>query len=78
MSKMLCVLVALLLGGCVSKVVEYAAAPITDGQARSVIEQVLMEQPQKTRPEQVIITSKYVRQRRYICDRWICQFSTVG
>jgi hypothetical protein len=58
--KTLCVLVALLLGGCVSKVVEYAAAPITDEQARSVIEQVLMEQPQKTRPEQVIITSKYI------------------
>jgi hypothetical protein len=58
--KTLCVLIALLLGGCASKVVEYAAAPINDEQAKSVIEQVLMEQPQKTRPEQVIITSEYI------------------
>lgn len=60
MRKTLCVLIALLLGGCTSKVVEYAAAPINDERAKSVIEQVLMEQPQKTRPEQVIITSEYI------------------
>jgi hypothetical protein len=58
--KPLCVLIALLLGGCASKVMEYAAAPINDEQAKSVIEQVLMEQPQKTRPEQVVITSDYI------------------
>jgi hypothetical protein len=53
-------LMALLLGGCTSKIVEYQAASISDDEARSVIEQVLMEQPQKTRPEQVVFTNDYV------------------
>ena len=50
----------LLLTGCVSKVVEYPPAKINPEQARSVIEQVLMEQPLKTRPEQVVFTDEYI------------------
>ncbi|HEY0288578.1 MAG TPA: hypothetical protein VGC62_16465 [Pseudomonas sp.] len=53
-------LFVLILAGCASKVVEYQASPISDQQARSVIEQVLMEQPQKTRPEQVVFTLEYI------------------
>lgn len=53
-------ILVMLLSGCASKVVEYRVAAITDEQAQSVIEQVLMEQPQKTRPEQVVITSEYI------------------
>ena len=50
----------LLLTGCVSKVVEYTPAKISPEQAHSVIEQVLMEQPLKTRPEQVVFTDEYI------------------
>lgn len=50
----------LLLAGCASKVVEYQPAPITVEKARSVIEQVLMEQPPKSRPEQVFFTNEYI------------------
>ena len=49
----------LLLTGCVSKVVEYTPAKINPEQAQLVIEQVLMEQPAKTRPEQVLFTDEY-------------------
>lgn len=49
----------LLLTGCASKVVEYAPAKISPEQARSIIEQVLMEQPIKARPEQVLFTDEY-------------------
>jgi hypothetical protein len=58
--KFLALLFALTLAGCASRVVEYQASAISDEQARSVIEQVLMEQPQKTRPEQVTITLDYI------------------
>ena len=50
----------LLLGGCASKIVEYQPVAVCDAQARSVIEQVLMEQPQRLRPEHVVITDDYV------------------
>ena len=50
----------LLLSGCASKVVEYTPTKITAEQARSVIEQVLMEQPLKARPEQVVFTDQYI------------------
>jgi uncharacterized protein YceK len=50
----------LLLSGCASKIVEYQPMAIGDAQARSMIEQVLMEQPQKLRPEHVVITDDYV------------------
>ena len=50
----------LLLTGCVSKIVEYTPSRISPEQARSVIEQVLMEQPLKTRPEQVVFTDEYI------------------
>lgn len=50
----------LLTSGCASKVIEYQPVDISDAQARSVIEQVLMEQPQKSRPEQVFITDEYI------------------
>lgn len=50
----------LLLSGCASKVVEYTPNKITAEQARSVIEQVLMEQPLKARPEQVMFTDQYI------------------
>ena len=49
-----------LLTGCASKVIEYAPAKIRPEQARSVIEQVLMEQPLKARPEQVVFTDEYI------------------
>lgn len=58
--KWVVLLSALILTGCASKVVEYQPATISDEQARSVIEQVLMEQPQKTRPEQVAFTTEYI------------------
>lgn len=58
--KAIVVAALLLLAGCASKVVEYKAAPITLDQAKSVIEQVLMEQPLKTRPEQVFFTDEYI------------------
>lgn len=58
--KAIVIATLLLLAGCASKVVEYQPAPITTEQARSVIEQVLMEQPVKTRPEQVFFTNEYI------------------
>lgn len=58
--KAIVVAALLLLAGCASKVVEYKATPITQDQAKSVIEQVLMEQPLKTRPEQVFFTDEYI------------------
>lgn len=58
--KAIVVAALLLLAGCASKVVEYKAMPITQDQAKSVIEQVLMEQPLKTRPEQVFFTDEYI------------------
>lgn len=54
------VTIIILLTGCASKVVEYTPTPISPEQARSVIEQVLMEQPLKTRPEQVVFTDGYI------------------
>lgn len=53
-------IVCMLLTACASTTVEYQPAPITDAQARSVIEQVLMEQPLKQRPEQVYFTQEFV------------------
>ncbi|WP_421526781.1 hypothetical protein [Pseudomonas brenneri] len=58
--KAIAIAALLFLTGCASKVVEYQPAPITAEQARSVIEQVLMEQPEKTRPEQVFFTNEYI------------------
>ena len=58
--KAFVITVMLLITGCAAKVVEYTPAPITAEQARSIIEQVLMEQPQKTRPEQVFFTDEYI------------------
>jgi len=58
--RVLVLTVLLLLSGCASKIVEYQPAAVSNAQARSVIEQVLMEQPQKSRPEQVVITDEYI------------------
>lgn len=58
--KAIAIAALLFLTGCASKVVDYQPAPITAEQARSVIEQVLMEQPEKTRPEQVFFTNEYI------------------
>ncbi|AGL84525.1 hypothetical protein EDF83_3264 [Pseudomonas protegens] len=58
--KAIVIAALLLLTGCVAKVVEYKALPITQSQAESIIEQVLMEQPLKTRPEQVFFTDEYI------------------
>lgn len=58
--KAIAIAALVLLTGCASKVVDYQPAPITEQQAKSVIEQVLMEQPEKTRPEQVVFTNEYI------------------
>lgn len=58
--RVLFLVAMLLLGGCASKIVEYQPVTVSDAQARSVIEQVLMEQPQSLRPEHVAITDDYV------------------
>ena len=58
--KAVIVAAALLLTGCAAKLVEYRPMPISDEQARSVIEQVFMEQPPNLRPEQVFFTDEYV------------------
>lgn len=58
--RVLFLVAALLLVGCTSKIVDYQPSTISQAQARSVIEQVLMEQPIRTRPEDVVITDKYI------------------
>ncbi|PFH11092.1 hypothetical protein BCF11_3533 [Collimonas sp. PA-H2] len=58
--KIVVVAVFLLLTGCASNIVGYRPTAINPEQARSVIEQVLMEQPSKNRPEQVFFTEEYV------------------
>lgn len=54
-------LVLFMLTGCASKLVPYSPEPVNDEvKAAQVIEQVIMQQPDKHRPESVSITKNYI------------------
>jgi hypothetical protein len=53
-------LFALILGGCGANQVAYEPKAISVPEAHAVIEQVMMEQPQKFRPEGVVFTDDFI------------------
>ncbi|EJG0692429.1 sensor protein [Vibrio parahaemolyticus] len=55
------VLLAFLLTGCAAKQVPYSPSDMVNTEvSASVIEQVIMEQPKKFRPEGLVVTSSYI------------------
>lgn len=60
--KLWILVVALFIGGCaISKPVDYSPEPVeSKEQAASIIEQVVMQQPLKYRPEGVYVTDEYI------------------
>ncbi|WP_237769177.1 sensor protein [Vibrio parahaemolyticus] len=55
------IFLVLLLTGCVAKQVPYSPSDMVNTEvAANVIEQVIMEQPQKFRPEGLVVTSSYI------------------
>ncbi|EHR5760287.1 sensor protein [Vibrio parahaemolyticus] len=55
------VLLVLLLTGCAAKQVPYSPSDMVNTEvSASVIEQVIMEQPKKFRPEGLVVTSSYI------------------